>query len=345
VAIVEPPPAIPNGGDIVDAVNLIGWTAGNVVRLLDSAKPLRRAQPVIRVIADIPTIRECGAQAVEYIEEPVLIVGAITAFTGDSGSGKSTLVCKLAGRSGLPVLVLDRENPMAAVSGRLDRLKITEGPIFHYWGGWVGDEAPQPDAEIVVDWVTSCDPKPIIIVDSVVAFQEGDENDAKATRTFMNRCRKLANLGATVVVIHHDGKADSAKDYRGSSDFKAAVDAAFHVTNKSTNGFLLETLHLRCFKSRFGFAGELIYHYADGQFLKDEDHNVAIRRVDQDLADLLRANPFIDAKLFEALATKRGLGRNRARKFLNDGVLAGTVNRESAAKNRRVYCLSGKAEL
>ena len=75
-------------------------------------------------------------------------------------------------------------------------------------------------------------------------------------RAFMNQCRKLADLGATVAVVHHDGKADSARDYRGSSDFKAAIDGGFHVTNFGENG-LLDKLVLRCFKSRFGFAGEL----------------------------------------------------------------------------------------
>lgn len=41
--------------------------------------------------------------------------------------------------------------------------------------------------------------------------------------------RNLAAAGATVLIIHHTGKGDGTKEYRGSSDIVAAVDAAFVV--------------------------------------------------------------------------------------------------------------------
>src|SRR5206468_696253 len=114
-----------------------------------------------------------------------------------------------------------------------------------------------------------CEPKPLIVVDSLIAFHGGDENSSTETRAFMHQCRRLADQGATALVIHHNGKADTAKQYRGSSDFKAAIDAGFHVTNDGPDG-RLGTLRLLCFKSRFGFAGELIYEYRDGLFVPDE---------------------------------------------------------------------------
>ncbi len=141
-------------------------------------------------------------------------------------------------------------------------------------------------------------------------------------------------LGATVAVAHHDGKSETARDFRGSSDFKAAVDAAFHVSNSSEDG-RLGTLRLRCFKSRFGFAGELVYHYADGKFIRDKGKDAGTRTVTEQLTGLLLGNPGIEAKAFEEFANERKLGRNRARTFLNDGVVAGTIRREPGRRNAK----------
>src|ERR1017187_9540118 len=155
--------------------------------------------------------------------------------------------------------------PISAIVERFGRLGILDERLLRYWGGWRPEEPPQPDDPRVIAWVKSCEPRPLVIVDSMIAFHGGDENDAGETRAFMQRCRTIADLGGTAAVIHHDGKSDTAKDYRGSSDFKAAVDAAFHVSNSGPDG-RLGIIRLRCFKSRFGFAGEILYHYRGGRF-------------------------------------------------------------------------------
>jgi hypothetical protein len=109
--------------------------------------------------------------------------------------------------------VLDRENPIAVVAERLERLGITDGALLRYWGGWLSEQAPQPNHPKVVEWAKSCEPRPLVIVDSLVAFHGGDENDAGEMRAFMQQCRMLADLGATVAVLHHDGKGDNAKRF------------------------------------------------------------------------------------------------------------------------------------
>ena len=185
----------------------------------------------------------------------------------------------------------------------------------------------------------SCDPKPIVVVDSFSAFHGGDQNDAGETRAFMHRCRRVADLGATVVIIHHDGKAETAKDYRGSSDFVAAVDQAYHVTSFKRDG-LLDKLVLRPYKSRIGTAGEVTYSYADGQFLRG-DAEEARETVSDQLTALLRQNPAVTARKFDDLVNERGLGRKRARTWLNDGVLSGAINRETGAGKLKRYYLPG----
>src|SRR5205823_4928429 len=148
----------------------------------------------------------------------------------------------------VPVLFLDRENPVSVIIDRLNRLGLDDYPRLRFWGGWLPNEAPLPDSPAVIEWVKSCNPRPLLVVDSLIAFHGGDENDAGETRRFMHRCRRIADLGATVVIIHHDGKSERAKDFRGSSDFKAAIDLGFHVANFGDG--CLDRLVLRPFKAR-----------------------------------------------------------------------------------------------
>ena len=298
---------------------------------------------VSRRIEDLPPV---GAhqEPVTYIREPELPEGTVVGLTGDSGSRKSTVATAWARDAigtGRPVLILDRENPRSVAFDRMNRLGLEDGPLLRWAGGWTGEDAPLPDAEMVVNWITACGGlKPLVIVDSLVAFLGGDENSAGDMRTFLHRSRRLADLGATAVVLHHDGKSESARDFRGSSDFKAAVDQAFHVTNVSSD-MRLDRVRLRSFKSRYGFCGEIVYRYADGRFIRDERvQSPALTAADQ-LAAILRQNPCITGPALEAKAFEIGIGRNRVRDFLTAGVLAGSIEKKQGSQNAKKYALKG----
>jgi hypothetical protein len=293
-----------------------------------------RGQKLSRVI-DLPSMRACGAAKIDYIRKPELPSGAVVALTGDSGSGQSTLVTAWARDVIVPVLFLDRENPVSVIIDRLDRLGFVDCPRLRFWGGWLPEEAPLPDSSTVVEWVKLCMPRPLVVVDSLVAFHGGDENDAAACRGFMHRCRRLADLGATVVIIHHDGKSETAKDFRGSSDFKAAIDLGFHVSNFSSDS-RLDKVVLRPFKQRIQVGAELAYEYAHGQFVRSDTAGLN-QTVGERLMELLRLNPGVTARKFEELASKRNLGRNRARTFLNDGLLSKSIRPETGARGGRRY--------
>jgi hypothetical protein len=295
-------------------------------------------------IADLPAVGELQ-DLVRYIREPELPEGAVIGLTGDSGSGKSTLATAWARdaiASGRACLFLDRENPRSVVHDRMARLGLNDGPMLRWFGGWSGDDdAPLPDAQAVVEWVTACDPKPVVVIDSTVAFMAGsDENSASDMRKFLHRARRLADLGATVIVLHHDGKADTAKDFRGSSDFKAALDGAFHCTNISSDS-RLDRIRLRCFKSRYGFCGEIVYHYADGRMVRDERSHAPERTAAELLTGILRLNPGITGGDFEAKAFRDGIARSRVREFVNDGVLEGSIDRKTGSKNTKRYMWIG----
>lgn len=337
VILINPPAELPEGGDVIDAIAL-GWDANRILGLMKAAKSTRG----IERIEDLPPVGE-SSEPIIYIREPEIAQGSVNGLTGDSGSGKSTLATAFvrdAIEKGVPCLILDRETPKPLAIDRKNRLGLADGPLLRWWGGWVGD-VPGPSSQIVLDWVSACAVKPLIVVDSAIAFIEGNENDAAVMRGFMHSARRLADLGAAVIVIHHDGKADSARDFRGSSDFKAAVDQAFHVSNLSQDG-KLDRLTLRCFKSRYGFTGSIIYHYADGFFVRDRRADApAINSADQ-LTALLRQNPGIGTRQFEDEAAKQSIGRQRARDFLSNGVLSGVIRREDAGRNRfRHYLTEG----
>jgi predicted ATP-dependent serine protease len=233
----------------------------------------------------------------------------VAAFTGDAGSGKSTLLTAWARNawrdSGIPSLFLDRENPISVIADRLQRLEMEDGPGMKFWGGWLPQEAPQPDSPIVRAWAK--EHRGIVVIDSFSAFLDGDQNDANTVRGFLHRCRRLADLRATPCVIHHDGKAETARDYRGSSDFKAAIDVGFHVSNFG-NGGLLDRLVLRPFKNRFGLSHELSYRYADGKFIRG-DATEATQTLAEQLTALLRLNPGVTARRFDELVRNRGISR------------------------------------
>jgi hypothetical protein len=282
---------------------------------------------IVRRFEDIPLLREIGTKKVEYIRDPELPAGSVIALTGDFGNGKSTLAlawARDAHACGHPVFMLDRENPIGVIQARYAQLSMEDGLHFRHWGGWVGEDAPQPAAPNVIEWVRSCVQTPLIIVDSLAAFLGADENDASKMREFMDQDRRLANLGATVLQLHHNGKGDTAKDYRGSSDFKASIDVGFLVPNFSTDG-MLDKLTLKCYKSRYGLSGDLIYRYAGGNMMRDDTPSAVSRTNAEKLTELLRQNPGIQTVDFERQAGQLGIARKRVRDFVKDGETEGVV--------------------
>lgn len=133
------------------------------------------------------------------------------------------------------------------------RLGIKTHANSKVWGQWVGEDPPAAGGAIVLEWVARCDPKPLIIIDSVIAFHPGAENDSSETHRYRAQYKRLTAMGATVVLLHHVGKSETSRDYRGSSDYKASIDIGYKLTNLG-DGARLSALDLRPFKQRFSVA-------------------------------------------------------------------------------------------
>jgi hypothetical protein len=218
------------------------------------------------------------------------------------------------------VIYLDRENPLSIVRRNFTELGITDTDTLSVWGGWNSSPAPGPDDPRFEEFVSLH--RPLLIFDPLIGFNPGEEQSATETREFMDHFRRLADLGATIILIHHSGKTSTSKEYRGSSDFKAAVDAAYTVDPTEREGKLYR-LKLTCFKSRFaprtdfglefqsgeGFAP---FSLAQGKDPKD------IRPV---LARLIGEHPGITQKDIITLAKAEGISKNAVRKCLAESGL------------------------
>jgi RecA-family ATPase len=77
------------------------------------------------------------------------------------------------------------------------------------WGGWNISPPVGPEDPLVIEFARQH--KGLIIYDSLIEFHSGSEQSSTETRAFMRHFRALANLGASVIIFHHTGKADTAK--------------------------------------------------------------------------------------------------------------------------------------
>lgn len=300
---------------------------------------------VIERIEHLPPLEQVNGADIKWLIDDIIAEGALHMLTSESGAGKSTLIASAGYAVSLgskflsratsrhPVLLLDAENPLPAVQERFRRLGIKTHDDFRVWGQWVGEDPPSAGGAIVLEWVARCDPKPVIIVDSVIAFHPGEENNANETRRYMAQYRNLTALGATVILLHHTGKSENSQEYRGSSDYKASIDIGYKLTNSDTA--TLSKLELTAFKQRFSVSPVLHLRYDDGIFSIDESE--VRKTANEQLGDLLKENPGITKAQFELLAAKRRLGRNCARAFLKRCVKNRTIRVERGENNRQLH--------
>jgi hypothetical protein len=129
----------------------------------------------------------------------------------------------------------------------------------------------------------------LFIFDSFVRFHEADENSASEMRTVMGHVRALADVGSTVLLLHHRPKSQEIL-YRGSSDILAGVDVAFSLEKDS------DALKLVGYKDRDSELRTLGIRvdFAKGQFLSTDTKAVLEHRdAVATLRGLIEAKPGI----------------------------------------------------
>jgi RecA-family ATPase len=297
-------------------------------------------------IASLPAIWDLTFKQ-EWLVDNLIPRSAVTMLSGESGCGKSTFTLALADAvakgepflgydtTKTPVLILDKENGLPIYHERLPRFNITRNDNLFIWGNWVNIAPPGPHIKRLYEYVSAT--KPLIIYDSFVAFHPGSEQDATETRQYMDNFRIMAGLGASILLIHHTGKGESTKAYRGSSDIKASVDVMFVMNTKRPR---LELIELVPEKIREGTLDKISLAVEGTNWVR-LDHEF-IKPTDPDwirITEIVKRNPGSNqSKLFKLL-DGMNITQPRVRKILKAGELNGTFIVSKGENNASIYSL------
>lgn len=301
------------------------------------------ASGIIQRLEDVPDIYSLESRAISYVVPEFIPCGTVTLVTGAPGVGKSMLALKLGVACALGREVLgrrceqiscayfDRENPLALVQHRMHLM--AGGPIhgLFIWGGWNEEEPPSLEDPRLLKWAT--EHHPLFIFDSLVRFHAVDENSASEMRNVMAHPRRLADAGASVLLLHHRSKSETNK-YRGSSDILAAVDMAYALEQVDGG------LRLHRFKSRF--SAERVFplraDFAAGTFELLEDTVDADERGDgvDVIVSVIMDKPGATTRAICVAAQTRGVSRDRTLNILKQET-GRLWRREPGARGSQCY--------
>ncbi|WP_312284906.1 helicase RepA family protein [Yokenella regensburgei] len=173
-------------------------------------------------------------------------------------------------------------------------------------------------------------PVRLVVIDTLArCFGGNDENDARDMGAFIEGCDTIKQAtGATVLVVHHSGK-DEAKGARGSSSFRAALDAEFNVKREGEGKALI----LSCTKMKD--AEELerkAYDLRTAELFTDNDgdtvHSLVVRdearearEIEPDLAGVSKLSGNHMA-LWQAIRSRTSQGEPCTRSVIRDDLKA-----------------------
>lgn len=172
-------------------------------------------------------------------------------------------------------------------------------------------------------------PVRLIVVDTLArCFGGNDENDARDMGAFIEGCDVIKReTGATLLVVHHSGK-DDTKGARGSSAFRAALDAEFNIRREGDGGAII----LTCTKMKdaeepkqaaFDLRPVELFTDRDGELISSlvvQDLPREARDLDPELADVkhLTGN---HAALWQSIRSRKAKGESCNRSVLRDDMI------------------------
>ena len=313
-----------------------GWT--ELRGLVDPGyRPVNRSSPTYAVVQtnDTPLITDLSQipsvwtleSHIEWCVQDIIARGSVTLICAESGTGKTWLAYYIAGCVaqgvsvlGRPVhrskvLYIDGENPLYVVKQRLYDLGIAETPDLTVWGGWNVRPPPGPLSELVLNFAR--EHKGLIIYDSLIEFHPGSEQSSTETRSYMRQFRVLANLGATVIVLHNAGKAETSKLYRGSSDIKAAVDTAYLLRRGLDDATeKLGKLYMECFKGRLAPGQNVAMEFRQNQGFVPCERRESTKTVQEIISEILAERPGSNQKQIVTMAQEQGCTKRQAEECL-----------------------------
>jgi archaellum biogenesis ATPase FlaH len=310
------------------------------------------AVPTKRKLLDyVGGINDFNEVTANEIQPGMLSEGSATIIVAKTNSGKSAFTYKLCNaiahgleflghqHSPRPVLYLDRENKKRTLRNFKNWLDLDEYSKFNphsnlvIWALYAPFGVPLPDSVVALEWVReqkrAGKPSPVIVVDTLSRSMDGDdENDTQHIGKFWSRFDSLVRENCAIIILHHSGKGDSTRTYRGSSDIPGPADYHFVLSNESPSKQRLTKMKLQRVKQREpsdAFSEDVLINIsADGQFeaeMPEDESN-------EKLLTLLRVNDGINAENFEKLAKdEHDIGQTAVRKFLKAKVHSAEVEK------------------
>lgn len=210
--------------------------------------------------------------------------------------------------------------------GRLDNLWLVNRPVFPVNPG----EVREVVKAIRQMERTTGETVRLIVIDTLArCFGGNDENDARDMGAFIEGCDVLRReTGATLLVVHHSGKDDS-KGARGSSAFRAALDAEYSVRREGEGGAII----LTCTKMKdaeepqaaaFGLQDVVLFTDGDG----DAVGSLVVRDVPREPRDTEPALAAVSnlsdnhAALWQCIRSRKAQGEPCTRAVVRDDIIA-----------------------
>jgi 5S rRNA maturation endonuclease (ribonuclease M5)/adenosyl cobinamide kinase/adenosyl cobinamide phosphate guanylyltransferase len=200
-----------------------------------------RMQPL-----DYGRLKREGIPEIQYLLEPYIPAGARIWAWGAAESGKSLWALAMAAeltRSGVTVVYVSQENPLAEDLRRLERLRPewSHMRFFHDQGLDVNEP------EHVAELVRQARGAGLVILDTLSAGWSGDEQDNAAIAAFDRDVMQLIvrEIGASILVLDHIGhpqafvKRRGVTAGRGASSKGQKADVVLEFKAEAQNSFVV----------------------------------------------------------------------------------------------------------
>ncbi|HII3144451.1 TPA: helicase RepA family protein [Citrobacter braakii] len=246
-------------------------------------------------------------------------------WAGRSVSGGSVLYVVGEGGIGVPRRVRAWEIAKNN-AGRLKNLYLVNRPVFPV--------RPEEVNQVILaaEEVKAATGQPVkfIVIDTLArCFGGNDENDARDMGAFIEGCDAIKRAtGATLLVVHHSGK-DGSKGARGSSAFRASLDAEYSVRREGDGGAII----LSCTKMKDAEEPkEAAFDLRGVELFTDSDNDMVASLVVLDIPreareidpDLEKARNLTDnhAALWQCIRSRKARGEVCNRSVVRDDIIA-----------------------
>jgi len=257
VAIANPPPDLPNGGDIVDAVRDNGWKAEDIKRLIDDAQPFspekrqgeRKSGP--NPLVKTPRILSADEILQMKIPEASMLIEGIVAASGASllvGAAKSgktlaavQMAISVASGAALyetyrvltpgPVLFVEKDDPsgIGSVKTILQRSSVSVAGIPFHMPERIDYQFGLPFLEWLEGQIVRLSAR-LVVLDSYTALRGPRATGVDIVKAEQNDLRQLDALAkrvnCAILVIHHSSKGSAGLDWSEKAAGTFAMAAA-----------------------------------------------------------------------------------------------------------------------